>query len=184
MEYSGKNTGVCCHAILHPWNSPGKNIGVGSHSLFQGIFPTQESKLGPLHYRQILYYLGIYNGELKSTTVDKVVSVSVSDHLWTQNPDWSDLYERLMPTVYAPDWPRCRWGRRKDWWSWKTCGPNCCPAPTQWASRKAIMCEMRGVSPWALHQLFCIKKSAHLFLFCFPFLITTTTTKSPVAHQN
>ena len=25
-----------------PWNSPGQNTGVGSLSLFQGIFPTQE----------------------------------------------------------------------------------------------------------------------------------------------
>ena len=26
--------------FLCPWNFPGKNIGVGSHSLLQGIFPT------------------------------------------------------------------------------------------------------------------------------------------------
>ena len=28
---------------LCPWDSPGKNTGVGSHSLLQGIFPTQGS---------------------------------------------------------------------------------------------------------------------------------------------
>ena len=28
--------------LLCPWNSSGKNIGVSSHSLFQGIFPSQE----------------------------------------------------------------------------------------------------------------------------------------------
>ena len=27
--------------LLCPWNSPGKNTGVSSHSLFQGILPTQ-----------------------------------------------------------------------------------------------------------------------------------------------
>ena len=27
--------------LLCPWNSPGKNTGVGSHSLLQGIFTTQ-----------------------------------------------------------------------------------------------------------------------------------------------
>ena len=32
--------------LLYPWNSPGKNTGVGSHSLLQGIFPTKRSKLG------------------------------------------------------------------------------------------------------------------------------------------
>ena len=29
------------HALYSPWNSPGQNIGMGSPSLLQGIFPTQ-----------------------------------------------------------------------------------------------------------------------------------------------
>ena len=29
------------HELYSPWNSPGQNTGVGSLSLFQGIFPTQ-----------------------------------------------------------------------------------------------------------------------------------------------
>ena len=43
--------------LLRPWDSPGKNIGVGCHFLLQGIFPTQGSNLGLLHCRQILYWL-------------------------------------------------------------------------------------------------------------------------------
>ena len=43
--------------LYTPWNSPGQNTGVGSHSLLQEIFPTQGSNPGPLHYRQILYQL-------------------------------------------------------------------------------------------------------------------------------
>ena len=43
--------------ILCSWSSPGKNIGVGSHSLLQKIFLTQGSNLGLLHCRQILYHL-------------------------------------------------------------------------------------------------------------------------------
>ena len=39
--------------LLCPWNSPGKNTGVGSHPLIQ----TQELNLGLLHCRQILYHL-------------------------------------------------------------------------------------------------------------------------------
>ena len=31
--------------LLCPWNSPGKNTGVGCHALFQRIFPTQGSNL-------------------------------------------------------------------------------------------------------------------------------------------
>ena len=45
------------HGLYNPWNSPGQNTEVGSLSLLQGIFPTQESNQGLLHYRQILYQL-------------------------------------------------------------------------------------------------------------------------------
>ena len=37
--------------------APGQNIGVGSLSLLQGIFKTQELNRGLLHCRQILYQL-------------------------------------------------------------------------------------------------------------------------------
>ena len=43
--------------LLCPWNSPGKNSGVGSHSLLQGIFPIQGSNACLLHWKQILYCL-------------------------------------------------------------------------------------------------------------------------------
>ena len=45
------------HGLYSPWNSPGQNTGMGSCSLLQGIFPTQESNPGLLHCRQILYQL-------------------------------------------------------------------------------------------------------------------------------
>ena len=77
----GKNTGVGCHALLQgnlPWSPalqmgsllsepPGKpsNPGVGSLSLLQGIFLTQELNQGLLHCRQILYQLS-YQGSLNT----------------------------------------------------------------------------------------------------------------------
>ena len=45
--------------LLCLWNSPGKNTGVGSHSLLQGIFPTQGSNPGLPKCRQIFYCLRI-----------------------------------------------------------------------------------------------------------------------------
>jgi len=36
----------CTVRLLCPWDFPGKNTGVGSHSLLQGIFPTQGSDPG------------------------------------------------------------------------------------------------------------------------------------------
>ena len=42
--------------LLCPWDSPGKNTGMGCHSFFEGIFPTQGSNLGLPHCGQILYH--------------------------------------------------------------------------------------------------------------------------------
>ena len=47
--------------ILCPWDSPGKNTGMGCYSLLQGIFPTQESNLYLfIHYSQQNYELDIF----------------------------------------------------------------------------------------------------------------------------
>ena len=45
------------HGLYSPWNSLGQNTGVGSLSLLQRIFPTQELNPGLLHCRQILHQL-------------------------------------------------------------------------------------------------------------------------------
>ena len=37
--------------LLCPWDFPGKNSGVGCHSLLQRIFPTQGSNPGLLHWQ-------------------------------------------------------------------------------------------------------------------------------------
>ena len=49
--------------LYHIWNSPGQNTGVGSLSLLQGIFLTQELNQSLLHCRQILYQLS-YQGAI------------------------------------------------------------------------------------------------------------------------
>ena len=54
------------HELYSPWNSLGQDTGIGSLSLLQGIFPTQGSKPGVLHCRQILYHLSHKRGEWKS----------------------------------------------------------------------------------------------------------------------
>ena len=47
---------IVAHQLLCPWDSLGKNIGVGNQSLFQGSFPVQGSNLGHLKCIQILYH--------------------------------------------------------------------------------------------------------------------------------
>ena len=48
---------VACQAPLSMGDFSGKNTGVGCHALLQGVFPTQGSYPGLLHCRQILYHL-------------------------------------------------------------------------------------------------------------------------------
>ena len=93
----GKNTGVGCHPLLcGDLPKPGfksrsfvlqvdtllseppeklKNIGVGSLSLLQGIFLTQELNWGLLHFRWIHYQLN-YRGS--PTTTVQFTSVTQS----------------------------------------------------------------------------------------------------------
>ena len=54
-------------------NDKPMNTGVGSLSLLQGIFPTQELNRGLLHWRQILYQLS-HQGSLYSP---QVIQISV-----------------------------------------------------------------------------------------------------------
>ena len=50
--------GLQLASLLCPWDSSGKDTGMGCHFLLQGIFPTQGLNLGLLHCWQILYHLG------------------------------------------------------------------------------------------------------------------------------
>ena len=76
-------TEVCLTLFVTPWtvapqallsmDSPGKNTGVGSHSFFQGIFPTQGLNPSLLHFRQILYHVSYQGGPfLSKLTQDRI----------------------------------------------------------------------------------------------------------------
>ena len=41
------------HGLYSPWNSPGQNTGVGSHSFLQGIFPTILKYKSPTEKNQL-----------------------------------------------------------------------------------------------------------------------------------
>ena len=60
--------------FLCPWDFPGKNIGVSSHSLLQGIFPTQGSNtclLCLLHWQVDSLPLSHLGSPLSSLTTDQ-----------------------------------------------------------------------------------------------------------------
>ena len=91
---------VACQTPL-PWDSPGKNTGVGCHFLLQGIFPTQESNPALLHCRQILYRL---ISELRVTL--KVWQVSRHLAFPPQSQHWCPEPLSDLPSVTGTaHWP-------------------------------------------------------------------------------
>ena len=69
-------------SILCNSNSPGQNTGVCSHSLLQGIFPTQGSNPGLPHHRWILYQLS-HKGSPR--ILDWVAYLFSSGSSWPRN---------------------------------------------------------------------------------------------------
>ena len=108
-----------CHYFtgLEPQGKP-KNTGVGSLSLLQGIFPTQESNRGLLHCRWILYQLS-YQGSLivrpsrmnakkcpfqhrgKKCKVENQ-EIPGKRHIWPWSTKWSKAKaNRIVPREYT-----------------------------------------------------------------------------------
>ena len=60
--------------LLCPWDSPGNNTGVDSHSLLQQIFPMQGLNLGLSLCRQILYHLSHQGRPLLTLVAQNILS--------------------------------------------------------------------------------------------------------------
>ena len=104
--------------LCRPWDSPGKNPGVGCHFLLQGIFLIWGSNSGLLRYRQILYLLShrgshfdlnkiIYFATIKKKSLlqkDTSLVAQMVKHLPTmwetqvQSLGWEDPLEKEMAT--------------------------------------------------------------------------------------
>ena len=81
---------VACQAALS-MRSPGKNTGVGCHSLLQGIFLTQGSNPGLPHCRQMLYPLSHQGGMFSQTMKRKKSTVNFSVYLYTVLIVWWNM---------------------------------------------------------------------------------------------
>ena len=72
--------------LLCPWKLPGKNTGVGCHSLLQGIFSTQGLNPGFLPCMQILYHLGhqenLYGLKQYGDSMEKEIATHSSVLAW------------------------------------------------------------------------------------------------------
>ena len=65
-----------------PWDSIGKNTGVGCHFLLQGIFPNQELNPGLLHCRQILYQLSYEGSPILPCVISALTGVREHSEVW------------------------------------------------------------------------------------------------------
>ena len=86
--------------LLHPWDSPGKNTGVGCHFLLQETFPNQGLNPGLPHGRQTLYHLnpGGASGKKKEKK-KKNPPANVGDERDSgSTPGWEDPLEEGMAT--------------------------------------------------------------------------------------
>ena len=99
--------------LLCPWDSPGKNTGVGCHFPLQGIFPTQGSNPGLLHCRLILYSRSLCASGPRSRPPPPGSLQDCSNHLFIPPPLFSLLQDFTVfqvPPLDIPSSPegRCR----------------------------------------------------------------------------
>ena len=89
-----------------PWDSPGKNTGVGCHALLQGIFLTQGSNPRLLYCKQIPYRWA--NGEAEKNA-SSCVKISTSQNIQASDSpgdlvkiaQWSPPLELLIEEVLS-----------------------------------------------------------------------------------
>ena len=86
VVYLESRVWLCNSRPLRPWDSPGKNTGVGCHFLLQGIFQTQGSNLRLLCRRWVLYHWA---------TWEALVQTEAIQPCWKQN--YSVMNERRTP---------------------------------------------------------------------------------------
>ena len=99
------------HRLYIPWNSLGQNTGVGSLSLLQGIFPTQESNPGLPHCGQILYQLSHQGSPLTTRLSGESLKISILKPSYEGDNEKETCIARgsAQPRIWLiPDLPHCR----------------------------------------------------------------------------
>ena len=101
-SHSGVSNSLWPQGLNSPRNSPGQNIGVGSHSLLQGFFLIQGSNPGLPHCRWILYQLS-HKGSAWCTVRPKkqkyiyieFIQLNTKKATWLKSGQiWIDMFQR------------------------------------------------------------------------------------------
>ena len=85
------------HELYSPWNSPGQNAGVGSLSILQGIFPTQDQT-------QVSHIAGGFFTSWATREAQTLAQVLLKKGLNGQNEFWRHrlLYSPFLKLKSAP----------------------------------------------------------------------------------
>ena len=87
--------------FLCPWDSPGKNTGMGCHSLLQGIFVTRRSNPGLLHCKQILYRLSDREDPILSCELLNFTFIWYVKYIWNYFPlNFIVLWTTILYELY------------------------------------------------------------------------------------
>ena len=117
-----------------PWNSPGKNTGVGCHALLQGIFLAQGLNLGLLHCRQILYHLSHLKLWIVILYICKLYNIvpqlCLSFKKWEKKKNIHSFIHSLIEYLFPEHLPRTStWGRCSVGGLWAEEGSAQAPGP-------------------------------------------------------
>ena len=97
--------------MVYPWNSPGKSTRVGTHSLLQEIFPTQEWNLHPqclLHCRQTLYHWA--TREIHNNPYQQLITWNQNGHIKESNLVMKCSLRRILG--------KCSWNLLESVFNW------------------------------------------------------------------
>ena len=145
--------------LLRPWDSPGKNTGVGCHTLLQGGFLTQGLNLGLPHCRWILYCLSHQGNPWILEWGDMPSSRGSSESRdWTQVSHTAGRFFTLWATREAPVVIQiCMWYRDVElhthirsvsvpwFWEWH-------PTPVLLPGKSHGWRSLVGCSPWGCKE--------------------------------
>ena len=131
------------YRLYSPWNSPGQNTGVGSRSLFQGIFPTQGSNPGLLHCRRVLYQLS-HQGSPRILEWVAFPFSSKSSRPW--NPTGITCIAGGFFTSWATREAHLKqWNQLADVWAAEFSPAGGCQGPSErWGNSSLPLCSSWG----------------------------------------
>ena len=95
--------------LLYLWNSPGKNTGVGSHSVLQCVFLTQGSNLGLLHWQVDFFFLLLSHKGSPSIWITKLTPFlscylqHYSTSYSCSHRDLNTTYRLINPKIASPN---------------------------------------------------------------------------------